>query len=295
MFAICGCLLACQNGENNSSDQETNASTEIAEKVGDQKTVSTSNIKSFKEAKKAQEQAVIAKKKAAEEQAEQQLSEPFLRKQKALKEAASKNPDLEKRTQALAPSTSTKERIFNNLKKSNLAQGGEKRELGPSKDFMMGTRSLFDMDLKIVKLGKRPVSGYERFTEAEVINERYAYVSPDGTWAGPLSKKKGEDTKKYMLEDVHVFEAVFKAKEMEGEYRHDLKITEIQFPNEEAASKAAEKLQIISSAIFEYPKHVNKIWQDENRFYIVETRAAMFEGTLEKANKAFYMTVTSSK
>lgn len=295
MFAICGCLLSCQNGEDNSSNQETNTPTEIAEKVGDQKKVSTSNIKSFKEIKKQQQQAVKAKKKAAEEKTEQKLSESFLHKQKVLEKGKSKNPELIKQTQPVAPSNSTKERILNNLKKSNIQQGGEKGVFGPSKDFMMGTRSLFDMGLKIVKLGKRPVSGYERFTDAEVVEERYAYVSLNNTWAGPLSRKKGENAQNYLLEDVHVFEAVYKAKEMEGEYRHDLKITEIQFPNDEAASNAAEKIQIISNAISEYPKHINTFWQDENRFYIVETRAAMFQTTHEKANKAFYMTVTSSK
>jgi len=270
---------ACQSSENSNTD----SSTSTEEKTSNEAS-KASNLKSLKQAAKEQRKATEAKIKEAQ------------KKQAAIegKEGAKiDNPTLSDDNQVDVSKLSTKERILRNLRKGKL-KGGNQGNPSPSKDFMQGVRSLGDMNLKIEKVGKKELS-YGWYNEYQPVEEYYAFTSLDRTWAGPFSQEKGPGIEEFLLEDVQVFEAVLKSTEVVKGARPDIKITEIQFTDKTAAEAAIPKLEAISKAIFNNPKHINTFWQDENRFYLIETRAASFEPVYERAKKAFYFTVTSSK
>ena len=281
-------LSACQNSE------QTGEGSDTAMSVERQKEKSPSQIKSLKEIQKRQEIKTREKMKKAQEDEKAMESEMSIERREALKIDKQKSSKLSKENRIEAGKLSTKERILSNLRKNKKTQREEKR-VGPSKDFMLGIRSLYDIDLEPLKLGKKAVTGYERFGKAEIVENHYAYVSPNKTWGGPFMLKKGKETEHLVLQEVNVYEAILKSKEMRGDSKPDVKITEIQFASAEMAEEGMSKVKIISEAIFEYPKHINTFWQDEERIYIIETRSASFEDVYDTAHKVFYHTVTSTK
>ncbi|MEZ4886917.1 MAG: hypothetical protein R3E32_19465 [Chitinophagales bacterium] len=283
-------FTACQTGENADTSAETTETSTENEVAGS----ANPNIKSLKEAAKDQQQITRAKTKELQAEEKGGAKNIALQKKQALTVEGKSDSKLSEGNQIKIDNQSTKERLMQNLRqrKQELRDTNIPR---PSEDFIKGTRSLYDIDLEIVKLSKKAVAGYDRIGEANIVDNYYAYVSPDNIWGGPYPIKKGEETKETVLEDVVVFEAIYKAKEMRDGAKPDIKITEIQFASKAAAEDAIPKLKALSNAIFENPKHINTFWQDDNRFYIVETRAASFEDVYDRANKVFYYTVTSSK
>lgn len=280
---------ACQSENNNGSNVASSESTENNNSEGE----ATPPIKSMKEAAKEQQLATRRKMKEAKEQEKSELT-----KRGDLKVEAERTNKVSDNQQVIK-GESTKERIQRNLRQSRqitIADGRNNDTPSPSRDFMMGLRSLADIDLRAAKWEEgKPFSSYDSYTKAVPVEEYYAYTSHDRVWGGPFTNDHSEEGKENMLEDVDVFEVVFKSTKLTKGVRPDVKITEIQFKDKASAEAAIPKIEAISRAIFNQPKHINKFWQDDNRFYILETRAASFGDILEEANKVFYFTVTSSK
>lgn len=283
----CLCLSACQNdgdGNSNTSDTPTeDASSSITASAESTNEKATPKIKSLKEAAKEKQESIRARIKETQKEEEKNAVEGKrdLKIDKQIKTSISKNE-------------STKERLMRNFRKGK--QGGKiSKNPSPSRDFMQATRSLADIDLRIEKVGKKQIAGYKWYGKVIPIDDFYAFTSSEGIWGGPLSQKKGGETEELLLKDVNVFEAVFKSTKVVKGLKHDVKVTEIQFADKAAAEAAIPKIETISKAISENPKHLNNFWQDDNRFYIIETRAASFKPTLEIANKVLYFNITSSK
>ncbi len=285
---LVACLFsACQNSDNTDTATSANGTgTENTEVEGN-----TSQIKTLREAAKEQNLATRTKTtKAKKEQEKIRLDE----------KSESKINHNEKQKTAGSQTTvsgeSTKTRILRNLSQNQ--QKGKDRgaeDPAPSQGFIKATRSLADINLRIAKLGKKPLEGYQSYTKVVPVDEYYAYTSHDNTWGGPFTKEGQKEEAEVILKEVNVFEAVFKSTELEKGLRPDVKVTEIQFKDKAAAEAAIPTIELISNAISENPKHLNTFWQDDNRFYIIETRAASFKDVYERANKVLYFTVTSSK
>ncbi|MGB0929318.1 MAG: hypothetical protein ACPGVB_00985 [Chitinophagales bacterium] len=290
----CLCLSACQNnkdGNSNTSDthtEDTSSSITASTESANEKT--SPKIKSLKEAAKDQQKKVRAKIKEAQKEQENNTVES----KRDLKIDKQTKTNISKNNLSISKNESTKERLLRNLREGQRG-GRNKGNPSPSRDFMQAARSLADIDLRIEKVGKKQIAGYEWYGKVIPIDDFYAFTSLDGVWGGPLSQKKGAETEELFLKDVNVFEAVFKSTKVVKGLKHDVKVTEIQFVDKAAAEAAIPKIKVISEAIAQNPKHLNEFWQDDNRFYIIETRSASFKPTLEIANKVLYFNVTSSK
>lgn len=288
-LVTCIFLSACQN-EGNSGTKDI-ASTEDATPA---ETTPSSDakpaVKSLRQAAKEQREDTRLKVRAAQQ--EQEKKEGLGKGEMKVERQTKK--DLLTNNQVVSKNESTKERIFKNLRSGKLKTGNSGNP-SPSKDLMQAVRSLADIDLKIEKVGKKQIAGYEWYGKAVPIDDFYAYTSSDGTWGGPFSQEKGTEAEDFLLQDVQVFEAVFKSTKVTKGLRPDVKVTEIQFADKTSAEASIPKIEAISKAIFSNPKHINTFWQDEEKIYIIETRAASFKDVYDKAHKVFYHTVTSSK
>lgn len=300
LFVIIVSFSACQNKEG-----ATNTAMKTSSETEETTTVSSSpKIKSLKEAAKMQKQVTAQKTKQIQvdekERLHQRLDENLdelknipPEKKKALKLEKKQRAMLSKENRIDLSKGSTKNRILKNLR--NRQEEGRNTNIGPSKDFQQSIRGLYDMDLELVKQDGAPISGYDRDNKAEIIDNYYAYVSPERVWGGPFKFNEGAEKKESFLQDVDVFEVIFRSKEVQNGTKPDLKITEIQFKDATAAKENLAKVKAISKAIFENPKHINQFWQAKERIYLIQTRAASFEPVYERAKKVLYFTTTSSK
>ncbi|MFK7903755.1 MAG: hypothetical protein AB8B69_01455 [Chitinophagales bacterium] len=265
---------------------------------------SSSKIKSLKDAAKSQQHITAQKKEKAKEvdAKEARMNEESLaevthmtkEKKKALKLETQQKKMLSKENRIDLSKGSTKNRILENIRKRQKEERDSK-SIQPSMDFQQSMRGLYDMGLELVRQDGAPIAGYDRDNKAVIIDSHYAYVSPERVWGGPFKFKEGTEKKQSFLQDVDVFEAIFRSKEAVNGTKPDVKITEIQFKDEKAATEGLPKVKEISKAIWENPKHINQFWQDEERVYLIQTRAASFEDVYERANKVLYFTATSSR
>jgi len=291
MFIIVS-FSACQNNKDT-----TNTAMGTSSETEETTTVPSSpKIKSLKEAAKSQQQMTAQKTKEAKGEEKKRLKAienmPKAKKE-TLKLETKEKAMLSKENRIELGKGSTKDRILKNLRSRQKERNFNK--LVPSEDFQQSMRGLSDMGLELVKQDGPPISGYDRDGEAEIINSYYLYVSHEKIWGGPFNFQNQPEMEESFLQDVHVFEAILKSKEVQNGTKPDLKITEIQFENEEAAREGLPKVKEISKAIFENPKHINEFWQAKERIYLIQTRAASFETVYERAKKVLYFTTTSSK
>ncbi len=295
---------ACQNNEKTANTAMGNSS-----KTEETTTAAASpKIKSLKDAVKTQQEVTAQKKKNAEVQLREtdaeerrfqeenleEMTKMETEKNKALKLEKKQKKMLSKENRIDLSKGSTKNRILENIRKRQ-KEGHNSGTLQPSKDFQQSMRGLYDIGLELVRQDGAPIAGYDRDNKAQIIDSHYAYVSPERVWGGPFKFKETAEQKEAFLQDVDVFEAIFRSKEIQGGARPDVKITEIQFKDEKAAREGLPKVEEISKIIWENPKHINQFWQDEERIYLIQTRAASFKPVYEQANKVLYFTATSSK
>lgn len=146
----------------------------------------------------------------------------------------------------------------------------------PTKDFLRMTKALTLYDFEPVKINSKDNRyGYE---DGLIQDQYYVNVSKNHKWT--MKTRKGM----VVLEPVEVWESVYRiSKAINGNMYPDFKLTEFQFVDTATASGYKEQMEAISKQIYDRPKHINHVWQVGNRYYLMQTRAAIFEDNYEEA------------